>query len=78
MPLTRTHTEKQCFIAWAHSLRTPSFPLFLGRPVCQLLYRRDVEILHGNVWEMFCKCILSKRNLFKFLHVIRSIASAEN
>lgn len=57
MPLTRTHTEKQCFIAWAHSLRTPSFPLFLGRPVCQLLYRRDVEICTwerlGNVLQTY-------------------------
>lgn len=65
------HTAKQCFIAWAHSLRTDrSFPLFLGRPVCQLLCRTDVEICTGEK-RTFGKCF-TKQNLFKFLHVIRS------
>lgn len=33
--------------------RHRSFALFLGRPVCQLLYRMDVEICTGKKNEMF-------------------------
>lgn len=45
--------------------RHRSFALFLGRPVCQLLYRMDVEICTGGGGEGGERnVLLSKQNLF--------------